>query len=149
MTKTKRMIFSASLLIYILTFQPFFETSIVVQAIMSLIIIQVLWIGGVFPLAFSSLLLMLLLSVHFFTFTETLSYFGSEIVWLLFATFILAGAFIESGLASRLSLKLLSLSKGSSRLLVFSLLSSCSCCRFSYLRMLGKQDSFLRCSIAS
>ncbi|WP_432354505.1 SLC13 family permease [Sporosarcina sp. A2] len=119
MTKTKRMIFSASLLIYILTFQPFFETSIVVQAIMSLIIIQVLWIGGVFPLAFSSLLLMLLLSVHFFTFTETLSYFGSEIVWLLFATFILAGAFIESGLASRLSLKLLSLSKGSSRLLVF------------------------------
>ncbi|WP_233505345.1 SLC13 family permease [Sporosarcina sp. BI001-red] len=119
MTHTKRVIFSISLLIYILAFLPFMETPVVVQAIASLIIIQVLWIGGVFPLAFSSLLLILLLSVHFFTFKETLSYFGSEIVWLLFATFILAGAFIESGLASRLSLKLLSLSKGSSRKLVF------------------------------
>lgn len=95
------------------------ETTEILRAIACLIIIQILWIGGVFPLAFSSLLLMLLLSIHFFSYEETLAYFASEIVWLLFSTFILAGAFIESGLASRLSLTLLSLSKGSSRLLVF------------------------------
>ncbi|WP_232329824.1 MULTISPECIES: SLC13 family permease [unclassified Sporosarcina] len=119
MTKKKRLLVLCSVLLYIITFSPFVETSEVLRAVACLIIIQVLWIGGVFPLAFSSLLLMLLLSVHFFTYEETLSYFASEIVWLLFSTFILAGAFIESGLASRLSLKLLSLSKGSSRLLVF------------------------------
>lgn len=119
MTHTKRTVLSFSLLLYILTFLPVMDVSVTMQAIMSLIIIQVLWIGGVFPLAFSSLLLMLLLSVHFFPFKETLSYFGSEIVWLLFATFILAGAFIESGLAGRVSLKLLSLSTGSSRKLIF------------------------------
>lgn len=119
MTNKKRLLFGFSVLLYIVTFLPVTETSEIIRAIACLIIIQVLWIGGVFPLAFSSLLLMLLLSVHFFTYEETLSYFASEIVWLLFSTFILAGAFIESGLASRLSLKLLSLSKGSSRLLVF------------------------------
>lgn len=119
MTNKKLLLFGFSILLYIVTFIPIMETSEVIRAIACLIIIQVLWIGGVFPLAFSSLLLMLLLSVHFFTYEETLSYFASEIVWLLFSTFILAGAFIESGLASRLSLKLLSLSKGSSRLLVF------------------------------
>ncbi|PID14952.1 citrate:succinate antiporter [Sporosarcina sp. P34] len=115
----KKLLFSFTVLLYIMTLSPLVETTEVVRAIACLIIIQVLWIGGVFPLAFSSLLLMLLLSVHFFTYEETLSYFASEIVWLLFSTFILAGAFIESGLASRLSLKLLSLSKGSSRWLLF------------------------------
>ncbi|XBC99317.1 SLC13 family permease [Pseudalkalibacillus hwajinpoensis] len=73
-----------------------------------------LWIGRVFSLAFSSLLFILLLSFHFFSYEETLAYISSEIVWLLFATFIISHAFIETGLASRLSLKLLTASRGSS-----------------------------------
>ncbi|MCG3086567.1 SLC13 family permease [Sporosarcina cyprini] len=119
MKSRKTLLFFSCLLAYVFTFLPVFQVPLVIKAFMCLIIIQALWIGGVFPLAFSSVLLMLMLSFHFFSYEETLSFFASEIVWLLFSTFIIAGAFIESGLASRLSLKLLALSRGSSRLLIF------------------------------
>lgn len=104
--------------IYILFFNPIQGWDIKVQAIALLVIIQVLWLSRVFPLAFSSLLLIILLSLHFFTYEETLQVIGSEVVWLLFATFILSGAFIESGLAHRISLRILALSRGSGSLLI-------------------------------
>lgn len=119
MNSSKWQLLGCSLFVYVLTYLPFIEQSDVLSGIMYLIVIQVLWIGGVFPLALSSLILMLMLSTRFFTYEETLGYFSSEIVWLLFSTFILAGAFVESGLAARLSIQLLSFSRGSSRLLVF------------------------------
>ncbi len=90
-----------------------------VEAFVALVIIQILWIGRVFPLAFSSVLLILILSFNFFTFEETMSYFGSGIIWLLFSTFIMASAFIKTGLASRISLKMLRMSQGSGKQLIF------------------------------
>ncbi len=96
----------------------FFQFDIKVKALITLTIIQILWISSVFPLAHSSMILILILSFHFFSYEETLSYFGSEIVWLLFSTFIISHAFIETGLASRLSLKMLRLSKGSGKALI-------------------------------
>ncbi|MFD2924942.1 SLC13 family permease [Halobacillus naozhouensis] len=108
-----------SILLYFLFFLPFYHLDIKLQAVAALTIIQILWIGRVFPLAYSSLLFILLLSFHFFTYSETLSYFSSEIVWLLFATFIISHAFIETGLASRVSFQLLKISRGSGRALVF------------------------------
>lgn len=92
--------------------------SIQIKAVGVLIIIQTLWISRVFPLAFSSLLLILILSIHFFNYEETLKYFGSSLVWLLFSTFILSYAFIQTGLASRVSLYILNLAKGSGKLLI-------------------------------
>ncbi|MCA1011439.1 SLC13 family permease [Halobacillus halophilus] len=111
--KKQMILFISPLIIYILFFQPLFDWDIKIQALASLVIIQILWIGRVFSLAFSSLLFILLLSFHFFNYEETLAYISSEIVWLLFATFIISHAFIETGLASRLSLKLLTVSRGS------------------------------------
>ncbi|WP_255437440.1 SLC13 family permease [Thalassobacillus sp. CUG 92003] len=104
--------------LYIAAFFPAFDWSLQIKAAAVLVIIQILWIGRVFPLAYSSVLLILLLSFHFFSYDETLSYFGSGLVWLLFSTFILAHAFITTGLASRVSLFILSLSRGSSKLLI-------------------------------
>ncbi|WP_099159605.1 SLC13 family permease [Virgibacillus ndiopensis] len=107
------------LTLYVLFFSPVIEWSIQMKALGTLVIIQTLWIGRVFPLSFSSILLILLLSFHFFSYDETLSYFGSSLVWLIFAIFILSHAFISTGLASRISLYILSLAKGSGRILLF------------------------------
>ncbi|QTN00638.1 citrate:succinate antiporter [Sediminibacillus dalangtanensis] len=107
-----------SLILYLVFFLPLIDWNIKTQAIAALIIIQMMWIGRVFPLAHSSLLFMLLLSFHFFTYEETLAYFSSEVVWLLFATFIISRAFIETGLASRISLTVLKVSGGSGRALL-------------------------------
>ncbi|WP_245728949.1 anion permease [Thalassobacillus cyri] len=93
-----------SLAIYIVFFFPLFDWDIKVKAIAALFFIQILWIGRVFTLAFSSLLFILVLSFHFFSYEETLGYLGEEVVWLLFATYIISNAFIKTGLASRLSL---------------------------------------------
>ncbi|WP_163528973.1 SLC13 family permease [Halobacillus ihumii] len=114
----KTWLITLSILLYLLFFLPFFHMDIKLQAAAALVMIQILWIGRVFPLAFSSLLLILLLSFHFFTYSETLAYFSSEVVWLLFSTFIISHAFIETGLASRISLQLLKISRGSGRALV-------------------------------
>ena len=107
------------LILYVL-FLPdfFFEVDIKVKAIVSLIIIQILWISRIFPLAHSSIILMLLLSFHFFSYEETLSYIASDIVWLMFSTFFISHAFINTGLASRVSLSMLKLSKGSGKGLI-------------------------------
>lgn len=104
--------------LYLLFLPDYFHFDIKVKALVTLLIIQILWIGRVFPLAHSSILLILILSFHFFSYQETLAYFGSEIVWLLFSTFIISHAFIKTGLASRVSLKMLKLSKGSGKALI-------------------------------
>ncbi|WP_010529791.1 SLC13 family permease [Lentibacillus jeotgali] len=84
----------------------------------ALLLIQVLWIGRVFPLAYSSVLLILILSFHLTSYENVLSYLGSSLVWLLFSTFILAHAFVSTGLASRVALSILNLAKGSGKLLL-------------------------------
>ncbi|ALX48824.1 SLC13 family permease [Lentibacillus amyloliquefaciens] len=84
----------------------------------TLLIIQVLWIGRVFPLAYSSVVLILILSFHITSYDEVLSYLGSSLVWLLFSTFILAHAFVKTGLASRVALSILNLANGSGKLLL-------------------------------
>jgi solute carrier family 13 (sodium-dependent dicarboxylate transporter), member 2/3/5 len=119
MEMKKKLLLVITLLLYSLFFIPFFNWDDKWKAIAALIIIQLLWIGKVFPLAFSSLLLILLLSFHFFSYEQTLSYFSSGIVWLLFSTFIISTAFINTGLASRVSLYMLKLSRGSGKAMVF------------------------------
>lgn len=116
--KKKILLMIASLL-YIFFFILPLHQDIKVQSLIALVIIQILWVGKVFPLAYSSLLVMLLFSFHFFSYEETLSYVGSDVVWLLFATFIISKAFIDTGLADRLSLSILKLSRGASRALIF------------------------------
>lgn len=115
----KKVLLFMSALLYGVFLLPIFDWDLKVQALVLLLIIQILWIGRVFPLAFSSILLMVMLSFHFFTFEETMSYFGSGIIWLLFSTFIISHAFIKTGLASRISLKMLRLSTGSGKKLIF------------------------------
>ncbi|MBM7552655.1 SLC13 family permease [Thalassobacillus pellis] len=119
MMNKKTMILLITGILYLLFFMPIFDWGIKLQAIAALVIIQILWISRVFALAYSSLLFFLLLSFHFFTYQETLAYFSSEVVWLLFSTFIISQAFIESGLASRVSFQLLKMSRGSGRALIF------------------------------
>ncbi|WP_044476941.1 SLC13 family permease [Oceanobacillus massiliensis] len=103
-----------------LAFLPdfFFQADVKVKALIALVIIQILWIGRVFPLAHSSILLMLILAFHFFSYEETLSYIASDIVWLMFSTFFISKAFIDTGLASRVALSMLKLSKGSGKALI-------------------------------
>ncbi|WP_209125075.1 SLC13 family permease [Alkalihalobacillus sp. BA299] len=119
MNRKKMILFYITVILYLFFLTPIFFGDIKVKALATLFIVQILWIGRVFPLAFSSLLLILIVSLTFFSFEETLSSFGSGIVWLLFSTFIISNAFIETGLASRISLNMLRLSRGSGRLLVF------------------------------
>ncbi len=117
MAKRNKILLIITLLLYGVFIIPGWNMQI--KALGALLIIQLLWIGRVFPLAFSSLLFILIVAFHFLTYDEALSYFGSSLVWLLFSTFILAHAFIKTGLANRISLSILSLAKGSGRLLVF------------------------------
>ncbi|QDP39952.1 SLC13 family permease [Radiobacillus deserti] len=114
----KMALFIVCLGLYVLFFVPLLEWDIKVKGLIALLIVQILWIGRVFPLAFSSILLILVLSFHFFSYEETLRYISSDIVWLLFSTFILSKAFIKTGLANRVSLKMLSFSKGSGSFLL-------------------------------
>jgi len=110
---TKKVLLLSSFIIYVFFINPiFFDWSMPVKACALLLIMQFLWLGRVFSLAYSSLIMMILLSFHFFSYEETLSFVASPIVWLLFATYILSGAFIRSGLAHRLSLHILYWSKG-------------------------------------
>ncbi|MED4017761.1 SLC13 family permease [Sutcliffiella cohnii] len=115
----KMILFYLSILLYTIFLTPLIGWDLKVEAFVALVIIQILWIGRVFPLAFSSVLLILMLSFNFFTFEETMGYFGSGIIWLLFSTFIIASAFIKTGLASRISLKMLRMSQGSGKQLIF------------------------------
>ncbi|WP_088006880.1 SLC13 family permease [Indiicoccus explosivorum] len=106
-------------ILYLLVLPDYTGASIEMKAFATLIIIQILWIGRVFPLAQSSIILILILSFHFFSYEETLSYIGTDIVWLLFSTFIISASFISTGLARRISLAVLRLSRGSGKGLVF------------------------------
>ncbi|SIT72482.1 SLC13 family permease [Edaphobacillus lindanitolerans] len=114
----KKVLFLISLVMYFIFVPGYTPFPVEVRALAVLAIIQILWIGRVFPLAQGALLLMVILSFHFFTYEETLTYFASPIVWLLFSTFFISHAFIETGLAARISLKVLQLSGGESRLLI-------------------------------
>ncbi|MFL0506855.1 SLC13 family permease [Ureibacillus sp. 179-F W5.1 NHS] len=114
----KRILLIIAIVLYLLFFIMPMEVDIKIQSIAALIIIQILWVGKVYPLAYSSLLVILLLSFHFFTHEETLAYLGSDVVWLLFSTFILSNALINTGLANRMSLTILKLSRGASRALL-------------------------------
>ncbi|HET7627932.1 MAG TPA: SLC13 family permease [Bacillales bacterium] len=112
--------FIFAFLLYVLFVSPvIFHWNGMIQAFALLVLAQILWTGGVLPAPVTSLLLMLLVSFHFFTFEKTLSFLGSDVVWLLFSTYIIAGAFLNSGLAHRLSLYVLRFSKGSIRFLLF------------------------------
>lgn len=106
------------LVIYIIFFGPIFKWDIVMQAVLLMIIAQLLWMSRIFNLALSSLIVLTLLSFHFFSFKESVRFIGSEIVWLLFATYILAGAFLKSGLSLRISLHILKFSRGNGKLLL-------------------------------
>ncbi|WP_455675683.1 SLC13 family permease, partial [Pradoshia sp.] len=114
----KKSLLSLASIVYLIFFIVPFPFDEKTQALAALLIIQILWIGKVFSLAYSSLLVMLLFSFHFFSYEETLSYFASEVVWLLFATFIFSSAIIDTGLADRLSLTILKVSRGASKALI-------------------------------
>jgi len=79
---------------------------------------QILWIGKVFSYVQSTLILIILLSIHFTSFDNVIGYLGSDIVWLVFATYIISNAFMKSGLAERFSLLIIRLSKGSGKVLL-------------------------------
>ncbi|MGJ9459972.1 SLC13 family permease [Oceanobacillus sp. CF4.6] len=114
-----KILITIAFILYALFLPDFlFEADIKIKALATLVIIQTLWIGRIFPLAHSSIILMLLLSFHFFNYEETLSYIASDIVWLMFSTFFISHAFINTGLASRVSLSVLKLSKGSGKGLI-------------------------------
>lgn len=114
-----KILITISFILYILFLPDFlFHVDIKMKALVTLVIIQILWIGRIFPLAHSSIILMLILSFHFFSYEETLLYVASDIVWLMFSTFFISHAFINTGLASRVSLGMLKLSKGSSKSLI-------------------------------
>ncbi|MFC3040756.1 SLC13 family permease [Virgibacillus xinjiangensis] len=115
----KQILLGLSAALYLLFFWVGADWSPEVKAGGTLLIIQILWIGRVFPLAFSSLILIVILSFHLTSYEDALSYLGSSLVWLLFSTFILAHAFVSTGLASRVALSILNLAKGSGRLLIF------------------------------
>lgn len=121
--RKQHILFIISLLVYLIFVSPIvFEWNVIVQAIGVLLIAQILWIGGVFPYPFSAMIIILIVSFHFFSFEETLGFLGSDVVWLLFSTYIISSAFLESGLAYRVSLYALRLSKGSGKLLLFVLM---------------------------
>lgn len=119
MNKRKVFLLVCALALYIVFIMPvYFHWSNEVRACALLIIMQILWLGRIFSLAYSSILLMIILAFHFWTYEKVLGFIGTPIVWLLFATYILSGAFIQSGLAHRLSLQILKWSKGSGRKIV-------------------------------
>ncbi|WP_200416513.1 SLC13 family permease [Virgibacillus salexigens] len=114
----KNILLCIAIILYLLFLPSYVDVDIKVKAFATLVIIQILWMGRVFPLAHSSILLMLILSFHFFTYEETLDFIATDIVWLMFSIFIISHAFIKTGLASRISLMMLKLSRGSGRLLI-------------------------------
>jgi solute carrier family 13 (sodium-dependent dicarboxylate transporter), member 2/3/5 len=118
--KQKKTLLAITVILYCAFLLPVFDWDIKVEAVAVLVMIELLWISKVFPIAYSSIILMIILSFHFFPFEETMSYFGSGIVWVLFSTFIISKASIYTGLANRLSLRILKLSGGSGKLLVIN-----------------------------
>src|SRR5699024_5379720 len=107
---------------YIIFLTPLFnQWNDITQALMILVIAQILWIGRVFPMAYTSLIAFLLMSLQVSSFEKIIASLGEEIVWLIFATFILSSAFEESGLAERISLNMLKASRGDGKLLLLIL----------------------------
>jgi solute carrier family 13 (sodium-dependent dicarboxylate transporter), member 2/3/5 len=118
MKQRKIGLFILALLFYLVFIPGYAPFPAELKALIVLVVVQILWIGRVFPLAQAALILILMLSLHFFSYEKTLSYFASPIVWLMFSTFFISGAFISTGLAARVSLFVLGWSRGSSRLLI-------------------------------
>jgi sodium-dependent dicarboxylate transporter 2/3/5 len=77
-------------------------------ALAGLLAAVVFWASGVQDPSLSGLLLLTLLSVlDVLTFEEAVAGFGTEFVWLLVVTFILAQAMADTGLGRRIALALL------------------------------------------
>lgn len=91
-----------------------------VASILILAVGQLMLMSRRIPTTFSCLLILFLVSFFVLPFGRVVSHFGSEVVWLIFSTFILTGAIFESGLARRFSLLLLKQSQGNLRFLVFA-----------------------------
>lgn len=122
----KKIILLLLLFLYFIFLSPLFEWSLTTKAIAMLAIAQILWMSGVFNLMYASFVVLLLLSFHFFTFEKSMSFIGTDIVWLLFATFVIAGAFMNTGLSLRIALIILKLSRGQgSALLLMSFFMMC------------------------
>lgn len=118
----KQILLFSTVLLYIIFLTPIFqEWDNIVQALVILVIVQTLWIGSVFPIGYSSLIGILLMSLHVTPFDQVMAYFGEEIIWLIFAILILSGSFADSGIAQRMSLHLLKMSRGNGKLLLFVL----------------------------
>jgi anion transporter len=119
MAKRKLRLFVCALMLYVIFIAPvFFHWPDEIRACALLLIMQILWLGRIFSLAYSSVLLMVILGFHFMSYEKVLGYVASPVVWLLFSMYLLSGAFIRSGLAHRLSLQILYWSKGSGRKIV-------------------------------
>jgi len=117
----KKILIILILFIYLFFLTPiFYNWDIQINALALLIIMQILWIGRVLPYVQSTLILIILLSIHFYPFEKVVGYLGTGIVWLVFATYIISKAFMKSGLAQRFSLQIIRLSRGSGKLLLLS-----------------------------
>ena len=104
--------------LYAVFLGPFYDWGIVIEALIMLLMTQIIWISQLFGLMVASLLILFLLATNFFTFQEATGFLGTDIVWLLFSTFIIAGAFMKTGLSLRISLFILKLSRGFGPLLM-------------------------------
>lgn len=120
MGKKKKIVISVIITIYIVFLTSIFDWDIKIQAISLLFISQFLWMSRVLNVIISSFVILLLLSFHFYTFEEAVQFIGTEIVWLLFSTYIIAGAFLKCNLSLRISLHILKLSRGNGRLLLLN-----------------------------
>lgn len=116
-----------SIIMYIVFMTPVVnEWNSIIKAFTLLVIAQLLWIGRVFPMAYTALIVLLLISIHLLPYDEVIGFLGSDIVWLLFSTFIISGGFLKSGLALRVSLHILSWSRGGSKqILLMSFVVMC------------------------
>ncbi|PAV31105.1 hypothetical protein CIL05_00145 [Virgibacillus profundi] len=118
--KTKYVLLVCMLIVYIIFLTPlFFTFDLKTKSIAILIISQVLWLGKVFPVAYTSIIVILVMSIHVTTFDKTIGYLGSEVVWLFFSTFIITGAIIKSNIINRISLHLLKWSHGNIKFIIF------------------------------
>lgn len=117
----KRILAILALCIYLSFLTPLInDWNTQVNALALLVIMQILWIGKVLPYVQTTLILMVLLSIHFYPFEKVVGYLGSGIVWLVFATYIISKAFMKSGLAQRFSLQIIRFSRGSGKLLLLA-----------------------------
>lgn len=107
MSKKRIVIFIISAFIFILPFIVSPPQGLSVQGFKALVIFMICvlwWITGVVPLMITSLLAIVLFPIlGIAKSSEVYSYFGNTAVFFLIGSFILASAFMRSGLSKRLS----------------------------------------------